>query len=371
MIVEYNPFHNGHRYQVETARALYPDATLIAILGGNFLQRGEPALLDKYTRTRWALEAGVDLVAELPLAFGTQRADIFATGGVRIAASLGADTLLFGIEQPLDTFNLEESSREHLATLEPNQKLGFFYQQAIQTFAPHIKAHPIKRIHAPYNAADITHTSIASATAIRHLIFNDSPTGQPFVEASAHDQLRQYVPSFVAESIIKNKNHLGNIVNYFPYLKYSLLTGTDSHKQVALAQAGLGTSINKALLTTNDFSTFFEKVHHKHTSRSHIRRALTYRLWQVSQETLDQATCNIWTRILGLSPKGQAHLATLRKQELGDVAVPRIQKMSELDSDNYTVQYQAAIAYALITGHPIETTLRQENSNDIVFLSKK
>src|SRR5699024_1905766 len=99
IVAEYNPFHNGHAYQIaEIQRQIKPDV-VIAVMSGNFLQRGEPAIVDKWTRTKMALAGGVDLVVELPIVFSTQAADYFAQGAIQILHALEIDTLSFGVEK--------------------------------------------------------------------------------------------------------------------------------------------------------------------------------------------------------------------------------------------------------------------------------
>ncbi len=98
VIAEYNPFHNGHAYQLSEARRLSGCNYLIVAMGGAFSQRGEVMMLDKWTRTRMALEHGADAVVELPALFAVRSADMFASGGVRILSGLGADALCFGCE---------------------------------------------------------------------------------------------------------------------------------------------------------------------------------------------------------------------------------------------------------------------------------
>lgn len=99
IIAEYNPFHNGHRYQIEELRARTGADFVIIAMSGDFVQRGEPAVFDKYTRTRMALNAGADLVLELPAAFATSSAEDFAACGVALFDKLGVvDLLCFGSE---------------------------------------------------------------------------------------------------------------------------------------------------------------------------------------------------------------------------------------------------------------------------------
>lgn len=98
VIAEFNPFHNGHRHLLSEARKIAPDGVVV-VLGGNFTQRGEPALYDKHYRAAAALRGGADLVLELPIAFALASAPLFARGGVSVLSALGlADTLVFGSE---------------------------------------------------------------------------------------------------------------------------------------------------------------------------------------------------------------------------------------------------------------------------------
>lgn len=100
IIAEYNPFHNGHLYQIQQARALTGAEYVAIAMSGDFTQRGEPAVFDKYTRTRMALASGADLILELPVCFATGSAEDFAACGVALLDRLGiADTLVFGSEQ--------------------------------------------------------------------------------------------------------------------------------------------------------------------------------------------------------------------------------------------------------------------------------
>ena len=99
IIAEYNPFHNGHKYQIDEARKLLgEDTAIIAIMSGNYTQRGEIAIADKTARAKLAVLEEVNLVLELPFPFSSATAEIFAKSGVHIANSIGADYLIFGSE---------------------------------------------------------------------------------------------------------------------------------------------------------------------------------------------------------------------------------------------------------------------------------
>ena len=98
IIAEYNPFHNGHAYQITEAKRITGADYAVVVMSGNFVQRGTPAVWDKYTRTRAALLGGADLVFELPVVYATASAEYFAEGGVALLTALGVDTLCFGSE---------------------------------------------------------------------------------------------------------------------------------------------------------------------------------------------------------------------------------------------------------------------------------
>ena len=98
IIAEYNPFHNGHLYHLNTIKEKYPDATIVLVMNGNFTERGDVSLINKWKKTKIALDLGIDLVVELPYPFATQSADFFSYGAVTLLEKLKVDKLIFGSE---------------------------------------------------------------------------------------------------------------------------------------------------------------------------------------------------------------------------------------------------------------------------------
>ena len=115
IVTEYNPFHNGHRYHIEQARRVSGCDALLAVMSGNFVQRGECAIVDKWTRAKAAIQAGCDLVIELPYPYVVQRSDIFARQAVALLQLAGIDTLVFGSETTdmQQLHRLADTSYEH------------------------------------------------------------------------------------------------------------------------------------------------------------------------------------------------------------------------------------------------------------------
>lgn len=140
IIAEYNPFHNGHHYQIEEVRRLTGADYVIAAMSGDFVQRGEPAIFDKYTRTHMALSGGADLVVELPVLFATSSAEDFAACGVALLSALGADILCFGSESG-DLKLLQEAAR--ILTEEPPE-----WKELLQGYLKQGESFPAARCRA-------------------------------------------------------------------------------------------------------------------------------------------------------------------------------------------------------------------------------
>ncbi|HWR43222.1 nucleotidyltransferase [Sporomusa sp.] len=201
MIVEYNPFHNGHLWHLNEAKRISGAQFAIGVMSGNFLQRGEPAMIDKWSRAAMAVKAGVDLIIELPAVFTVRSAQYFATGGIQLLGRLGiVSHICFGAEsadlsmltaaaEALSGSDIVNTLRQKMRTGQtyaaslaltlseslgidpgvihsPNNILAIEYLRAIATYAPQLIPLPIQRLSSNYHDNFIT-SNIASATAIR------------------------------------------------------------------------------------------------------------------------------------------------------------------------------------------------------------
>ena len=212
IIAEYNPFHNGHAYQIEKAREITNADYVIVIQSGDFTQRGYPAIVDKFTRAHMALSSGADMVLELPLVYATSSAELFAFGAVSILQGINIiDTLVFGSEtKNLDTLKdlslfLCREPKEYQITLKQGLSMGLSFpvarKKALELTIPDVSLDKLKELDKPNNilaleylkalyklnspivpcniqrqGADYHETSLnvqnSSATALRNLIFS-------------------------------------------------------------------------------------------------------------------------------------------------------------------------------------------------------
>ncbi|WP_438839105.1 nucleotidyltransferase [Streptococcus pluranimalium] len=314
IIAEFNPFHNGHKYLLEKAEGLK-----IVAMSGNFMQRGEPAFVDKWTRAQMALENGADLVVELPFLVSVQSADYFADGAVSILSKLGIDQLSFGTEELIDYNRMAEiyatkqkdiqayldSLPDHLTYPQksqqmwetftgisfsgntPNHILGLAYAKACAV--REIRLQPIKRLGAGFHSESKDET-ISSATAIR--LHRNDPA---FVEKSVpNSDLLQACPQVSWD-------------NYFPLLKYQVLTHSDLTK-VFQVNDELASRIQSSIHSASSLEDFVAKVATKRFTKARVRRVLTYILVNVVEKPLPEGI-----RMLGFSQKGQEHLKSVKK----------------------------------------------------------
>ena len=315
IIAEFNPFHNGHKYLLEQAKGLK-----IVAMSGNFMQRGEPAIVDKWIRAQMALENGADLVVELPFLVSVQAADFFGQGAVDILARLGIDTLAFGTEEVLDYQKIADLYAERGQEMEffmenlpdslsypqktqamwkefagldfsgdtPNHVLALAYAKAVARH--NIKLHPIQRQGAGYHSVD-KDVDFASATALRQ-----HQSDQKFLE--------RFMPSV---ELLENASKV-NWDNYFPLLRYQILSNPDLTTIYQVNQE-MVVRIKEAIKTAQTIEELVDAVATKRYTKARVRRLLTYILVQARECDLPEAI-----HVLGFTEKGRQHLRNLKEQ---------------------------------------------------------
>ena len=315
IIAEFNPFHNGHKYLLEQA-----DGLKIVAMSGNFMQRGEPAIVDKWTRAQMALENGADLVVELPFLVSVQAADFFGQGAVELLARLGIDSLAFGTEEVVDYQKIADLYAERGQEMEkfvenlpaslsypqktqamwkefagldfsgdtPNHVLALAYAKAVA--GRNIKLQPIKRQGAGYHSVD-KDVDFASATALRQ-------------HQRDKDFLERYMPSV---TLFEQMSKL-SWEDYFQLLRYQILSNPDLITIYQLNQE-MAVRIKDAIKTAQSMEELVEAVATKRYTKARVRRLLTYILVQTRESDLPEAI-----HVLGFTEKGRQHLKALKEQ---------------------------------------------------------
>lgn len=331
IVSEFNPFHNGHKYLFDKARESGAD-TIICIMSGNSVQRGELAIMDKYSRARVAIESGADLVLELPYPWSCASAEYFSEASVYIA-SFFADTLFFGSELgdksellcaakacESDGFSLEYQERvskgegaasvflkmlseRGFSSFESNDLLGIAYIRAILRNRYNMDFDTVKRLGAAYNSTELCEGELPSASAVRKMIFNGELT---------------VAERFLTESSVMALNEAernGEIADTARILDSALLFfrlhSGDSFSDIAEVGGGLANRICSSARNATSGEELVELVKTKTYTNARIKRSMIYCMTGV--KSTDIRSLPEYTTLLAANGKGRELLAKNRK----------------------------------------------------------
>jgi predicted nucleotidyltransferase len=376
VVVEYNPFHNGHLFHLQQAKKQSGADVAIAAMSGNFLQRGEPALVSKWARTNMALSAGVDIVFELPYRFATQHAETFAEGSVSILSAAGCSNLVFGSESgDMEAFErtvlfLEEHNEKFQENIKfftlkgnsypksislsfqslspsgtfidissPNNILGLHYIQAIIRQGSRMRPDTISRKSAGYHDEHFSSATIASATSIRKALFG---------EAGEMNTIQRLVPYSTFEQLSQYKKEFGGFhswENYWPLLKYKLLQSSPSEiSNFYEVEEGLENRLSSAAASASSFHEFMEAIKTKRYTWTRLQRVCLHILTNTKKDNMKkpQKTVN-YLRLLGATEKGREYLKLQKK----NFTLPVISKLSAYTDPDLDLDIKASRIYAL------------------------
>ena len=315
IIAEYNPFHKGHAYQIQKIKSEYSDF-IVVIMSGNFVQRGEPAIINKFERAKIAVDNGASLVLELPLYYATSNAEIFARGGITILNSMGIiDRLYFGSEDDASTLkilsekiykNLDDekikkflaegnsyiksrelamdflSQKEKEILKKPNNILGLEYIKNLEKLNSKIEAHSMPRKNVNHKD-DFALEGFASASHIRSLAYRG-------------EDVSSFLPGY--DLVVENK-----LENYFEIFKYKMLAGKRNFTDYFDYEVGLENRIMENLDAKN-FEELIEKVQSKRHSKSRIKRLVLEILLDIKKDSIKKSFETPYTRVLACDERG-------------------------------------------------------------------
>lgn len=367
IICEYNPFHNGHLYQIEKIREEFgEDTNVIAVMSGNYVQRGGVAIADKSLRAKCAVLSGANLVLELPFPYSMSSAEYFAKSAVHILNSLGCvDYISFGSEsgdissltttaeimlsseftEMMDKMSCDPEKRklghaalcevalksiaddsESIVSLTPNNILAIEYIKAIFTLKSNIKIHTVKRAFNSFSEEGFVSGNIQSATAIRSSIERKDISAL------------EYVPN-ITKNVILDAIQTGDFPCESERLATAViaslrLNSSASCEEIHDASGGLYNRLKDLSFKTNTIESLICSAETKHFTKARIRRTLFYSLLGVTSSQFDELPA--YTQLLGLDSRGRAMLRTIGKQsqfpvltkpsdvsKLPDVALPQ------------------------------------------------
>ena len=364
IVAEYNPFHNGHLYQIEEIKKrMGKDMLTVAVVSGDFVQRGEFSYFDKWQKTEMALNHGVDIVVELPLYYSVQNAEIFSRMSTKILDYMELDFQVFGAEEEdikvLDRIielqekeeykkNLMElmkkgnsySTSQKLALSEygygdavkSNNILALEYMRTMKKENLGIKPYIIKREISDYNEIEIEEgrKSIASATFIREEMLRNS--GNPenirkFISEKTYEILKRF---YISDRTDDEQLEWKNLKNsMFKFLKYKLLMETKNEIiKIYDMNDEIYARIYRGVSKSKTYEVFLKEVKSRNFSIKRIERIILNILLNVTKKAVDFKLDYI--RILGFNQKGQEYLKQLKKDK--KVFNEKSYKMEELET---------------------------------------
>lgn len=321
IICEYNPFHNGHIYHINKIKKMYKDCLIILVLSGNFTQRGDVSIIDKWKKTEIALNY-VDLVVELPFIFASQSADLFCKGAVEILKTLKVDAVVFGSEENnieklkkisniQDTIEYNKLVKKYLdqgdnyptstskaiysltkeTIKKPNDLLGLGYVKYLKN--TNIEPIPIKRTN-DYLDENLK-GNITSAASIRKALQDKK-------------DIKKYIPK-ITYKYLKN---IKFIDDYFDLIKYRIISDDISKYQTV--DEGIENRVKKYIGQCNNVKELLDKVKTKRYTYNKLRRMLIHILVGLTKEEANKMKNIRYIRILGFNKNGQKYLNQIKKQ---------------------------------------------------------
>lgn len=366
IIVEYNPFHNGHIYQINEIKKKYKDSIIIVCMSSSFTQRGDLSILNKFEKTKIAMENNVDLVIELPYIYTVQGSDIFAKYSLEILNNLKIDTLCFGIENDninnlikaaktqLNNKKFDIKVKEYLdlginyptalnkslkdlidiEIKEPNELLALSYIKEILRNNYNIELFPIKRTNDYHDI--LSNNDISSASNIRYSIQNNI-------------EYKNKVPCNVY-NILKTKTFNNK---YFEFLKYKILSEDNLNKYLDVDE-GLNIRIKESIYISNSLEELINNIKTKRYTYNKISRMLNHILCSLTKEEVNLNKSLEYIRILGFSKNGQNHLTNIKK----DIKIPILNKYDTNKYKTLFIEKRVTDIYSIIYEDIIKDEIR-------------
>ena len=374
IVAEYNPFHNGHLYQIKKIKEKYPDSILVAVVSSTFTQRGTVSILNKWTKTKIALDNHIDIVIELPFVYATQSSDIFAKGAVALLNKLKVTRIIFGTER--DNLNelslsadiqlnnkeyhklvklylskglnyptatnkaLEDLTGQVVTT--PNDLLALSYIKEIKSNNYQIKYENIKRTSS-YHGTEINN-NITSASNIRKL----------YQENKDIDNLIPYS---------KEQLYKVGMNKFLPLLKYQIFLNQDNLNKYQTVDEGIEGRIIKYITKSSTYEELINNIKTKRYTYNKISRMLLHILISFTKEEAQNINID-YIRLLGFSPNGKHYLNKIKKE----LDVPLITGYKKNISKVLDIELRTTKIYTLIIGNEL---LLEEYRNKPIIVQKK
>lgn len=339
IVAEYNPFHNGHLYQINRVKEMYADSVIIVAISGYFTERGEVSVLSKWDKTSIALEYGVDIVLEIPFVFSVQSADIFSYAAIKMFSEFKVDTIVFGSESndldllintakvQIDNPIFDDKVKEYLSNgenyptslskairdlsgncvSESNDILAVSYIKEILKNNYSIDIVPIKRTNSYLDTT--LDDSIVSASNVRKRFKNG-------------EDVSKYVPNGV-NSFLRNIDY----DLFFSLIRYKIISLKNDLDMFHLVSEGFENRLYESAIKCTSFEDFLNTVKTKRYTHNKINRILINIFLGFTKKDSLRFKSLEYIRILGMSKDGRKYFSSIK----GKQSLPVITKFEKFD----------------------------------------
>lgn len=380
LITEYNPFHAGHLYHMQQARELTGADYCVVLMSGSFVQRGEPAIFDKYLRTKTALLAGADLVLEIPAAFSTASAHEFAAYGVALLSAIGVDAVVFGSEcgqieiLKQAAYALNHESTEFQERLRKGLKAGLTYPQA-RAKALEMEDTWASVLTSPNNILGIEYLRAAEDLHSPMEFYTISRKGSGYHEdtlADANFPSASAIRGIIRNSLSKDKDLLDILASHLPAVTHPAYTGAVPvfvddfsellnaavlQMQATFSIADLSPELAARLAKPPYFPLSFEEriqaLKTRQLTYTRVSRALLHLVLGMREEDISrwkEEGYALYARILGFCRQSSPLLSCLHKKS----SIPLITKMADA-AQNLSPSALALLEQEVYASHLYQT----------------
>ena len=355
LIAEYNPFHNGHLYQINKIKELYPDSIIIAVVSSVFTQRGDISILNKWDKTNICLDNGIDIVIELPFVFATQSSDIFGTGAVKLLEELNIDTLVFGtesdnIEWLKEVARLQLNNKEYDKKVKYYTSIGLNYPTAANKAVYDLTGY---KVDSPNDLLALSYIkqikkdnkNIYIINIKRTIDYHTTETDNNITSAS--NIRNKYINNENIDNLIPySNNNLYKISmnNLYPYLKYKVLSESNNLNIYQTVDEGIENRIIKYINESNTYEELIQNIKTKRYTYNKISRMLLHILTSFTKEEAKNINID-YIRLLGFTNKGKEYLSKIKKQ----LNIPLITGYKKNISKILDIEFRITKIYSLVS----------------------
>lgn len=353
IVTEYNPFHNGHLYQIQKIKEMYPDSVIIVAMSGNYTMRGEISVLDKWNKTNIAINNGIDIVLEIPFIYSNQSSDIFSYAALKMLNEFKIEKLVFGSETnnidllslassvQIDNKKFDSLVKDYMSKgynypssigksiyeltgikiKESNDILGVSYIKEILKNKYNIKPISIKRTNN--FKTNTKKSNIISAYEIREFL-------------NKNESIKEYVPNNVTPYIKK--------VDYeklFNLIKYKVISEKNSLNKYHLIDEGIENRIYEGVIKCDNYDDLVKYISNKRVTINKVNRILINIFVGLTKEEASNKELS-YIKILGLSKNGKKYYSKIKK----DI---NIKVCNKFEKDVMNTELKASYLYSIIT----------------------